>query len=230
MLVCLLPMTPQTLTEHLRKVGRMNAHLGKSPLWDVGLLVGQVGATVSDAPIAQTTVTLLLVELKVRGITRVATVVLPHTGGRLKVTGKDGGRLRSRRAPAVHPMHAAGRMAFVVWRALPELARINNEIANARSCQNFVEGLSPPRAKSVYPCFRGCPVASRAVRAFGQPEPVWGPAEMAPMGRHADLNLRAYTIIETKQWEVGMSRRGGDHLEVFPILEAAEGTDNVFGK
>src|SRR5262249_23165474 len=111
----LLPMCVQTLAHDLSEMGSMSADLRKSPLRHIQLLVSQVCTAIGDAPVASPTVPLLLVKLKMGGITRIPGIMFPSPSRSLKVTAENRHRRRGRGIFTVYPVRMVRGVPCIRW-------------------------------------------------------------------------------------------------------------------
>src|SRR5690606_17732693 len=71
-------------------------------------------------------------------------------------------------------------------------------------------------------------VVGRAVAALGQPKALGRPAEDAPVGFDAHVDLGPHRpLVGRHQGQVAVGGRGGDDLQVTAVLEAAKGRRQV---
>src|SRR6266545_1246548 len=173
---------------------------------------------------------MLLVKLKVPGVTRITGVVLPHARGDLKVAGENGhGWGGEGSASPVHPVQTGGGMAFIVWRAALELAGVHDEVADAGSGEDLINGLTVGGEKPLYLLHRRRPVVGRTIGKFGKPEALRACAEVALVVNGANLDLCSHALIKAEEGKIGVGSGSGDELNVSLRLEPAQGANEVSG-
>ncbi len=108
-------------------------------------------------------------------------------------------------------MQPQRRVAGVMGRAHLELGLIDKEILEAEFAQEIADP-APLARRQRFADWR-LPVAGGPEAAFGQPEAARLRSEMALIGAHAQLDLRAHVVVQPDQREIAMGGRRGQQLQ-----------------
>ncbi|PYN33290.1 MAG: hypothetical protein DME01_19215 [Candidatus Rokuibacteriota bacterium] len=238
----------QGVQHQVDEVGSLEADLLGRSVRVVDRLGAEVTLVVGDSPEPQSTRKVLLVELQIGVVARVAVLAAPYLergpgvpeeGDGLAMATPRGDLIRKVGRPRLACRHRRGRLALDLPFEGKKLAveeerlagrdqmGIGDEVLERVRRQHFLDSRPDAALAPSVGSGRGRPFVPRAVRALRQPDtPGWA-AEMPAVGLDGGPELEVDRFVPRQQGQIPVGRRAGDDLHVARPLEVGEGAGNI---
>jgi hypothetical protein len=239
---------PLPARARVSEVIRLEADLLGGRVRIVDRLGAEVAQVVGDPPEPEPSREVLLVELEIHVVARIAVLAAPHLQGGpgvaeerhgLAVASPRGDRVRKVRRPCLTRRHALGGLALGVllqWKEVTieedrlagrDQVGIGHEILKPVHRQHLLDpGPHAALAPALGPGRRR-PLVPRTVGALREPDAPRCPAEVPAVCLDGGPELEVNRLVTRQERQVAVGRGAGDDLDVAGTLEIGEGAGNI---